>query len=587
MQIPKWLRRLFERSESEVDERAAAREDSAAEALSRAAIAPMDSSRKASPPEHPQRSSDKRSTSPKRSTKSTPSAPRSKAPPEPPPAPPAKRTRVAEASPHPKSKSVAPPPPVVFDPPKPVEGPDGEAAERRLDREIRGLPAAIERRSQETAATCRPARAEVADLAVRLKKGVEGDDPGHRGARAIEILVGLDFGTSSTKVALRLPYEAGSPIYAVPVPAFARTEDHPYLWASRIWLDRNGIFSLTPLPHSMVTCAIKSNLMRRGVRSDADRWLAEPAATAEETASAFLALQLRQARGWFKWEHAATFRKGRLLWSYNFGFPAASLADETLRGRYRRCCAAALRLVESSIEVSLDAVREALSSVRSDPARLLERERAALIPEIAAAVSGFASSTMLEDGLYAMVDVGGGTVDCCSFNLFKNGAGGARCPIFTAQVSMLGVEPWQMVRHDATLANYFRWRLDLAQRTVIWRTKKERYPTSERWTGGLPLFFIGGGVSSDVHMYSAASLDLWLREQNAAGGGVRVISLPPPENLDHALCVAADVHRLAVAVGLSFPATDIPDVTFPDAIADAPLRPAGSPEEQYIGMEQV
>lgn len=405
--------------------------------------------------------------------------------------------------------------------------------------------------------------------------------------RVVEVVLGVDFGTSSTKIVARLPYEAGSPAFAIPVPTFAQAESHPYLWASRLWLAPDGVFSLSPLPHAAVSCAIKANLMAQSNRDRPVLSAMAAEATAEETASAFLALQLRHARGWLALEKGAVLSRGRVQWSFNFGFPAASLDDAELRDRYERCVAAALMLAGEQVDITLCSVRAALAAVAADTTSRLEHAQAALFPEIAAAVSGFANSTRLEDGLYALVDVGGGTVDCCTFNLFKAEHGGARCPIFNARVEMLGVEPWRLCKGDPASAEDFRYLLDTQQRMVIWDAKRKRYPNSGRWRTGLPIFFVGGGVASKPHRDSTAGLDAWLQHHAGLESGVRIEALPAPESLEHPLCANEEVHRLAVAIGLSMQAIDIPEVNLPGDIDDAPQARRFGTESNYVDKDQV
>jgi len=439
----------------------------------------------------------------------------------------------------------------------------------------------------EASAVPSPADAEL--LLGRLRAGASAqNEEGSQRSRSVEVVLGIDFGTTSTKIVARRPYEMGANAIAVPALPFARAEGHAYLWASRLWLAPDGAFSLFPLPRAALLCAIKTNLMApgtggRAVLDAGGGW----AATAEEAAAAFLALQIRHAKGWLATEKAALLRKGPPRWSYNLGFPAASLNDAALRARYERCAAAAVALAAEPIGVTLPVVRSALAAAARDTPRWLERQRVALHPEIAAAVAGFANSMRREDGLYALVDVGGGTVDCCTFNLFTAEHGGARCPIFSARVELLGVEPWRLCEGNANAAEDFRYLLDTLQTTVIWDTKRRRHPSSERWRTGLPLFFVGGGVSSRTHKVSTAKLDGWLRRHTAAEGGVWVEPLPAPESLEHPECPADQVHRLGVAIGLSLPAVDIPEVHLPDEIDDAePARNAGS-EDRYVGKDQV
>ena len=65
------------------------------------------------------------------------------------------------------------------------------------------------------------------------------------------------------------------------------------------------------------------------------------------------------------------------------------------------------------------------------------------------------------------------------------------------------------------------------------------------------------------------------------------MSLPPPEELDHDLCHADQVHRLAVAIGLSLPETEIPEVELPDGIADLPAPSRATTERNFIDKDQV
>jgi hypothetical protein len=413
-------------------------------------------------------------------------------------------------------------------------------------------------------------------------------DPGFRPGRAVEIVLGVDFGTTSTKIVARLPYEAGTPAFAIPALPFARAEGHAYLWASRLWLASDGVFSLRPLPQAALACALKTFLISPGEGGravlDAGGGLA---ASAEEAAAAFLALQIRQAKGWLATEKAALLQNRPPRWSFNLGFPAASLNDAALRARYERCAAAAVSLAAEPIDVTLADVKLALADVAADAPRRLERQRAALHPEIAAVVAGFANSIRREDGLYALVDVGGGTVDCCTFNLFTAKDGGARCPIFSAQVELLGVEPWRLCENDPDAADDFRYLLGTLQKSVIWGTKSRRDPLSERWRTGLPLFFVGGGVASKVHRESTAKLDPWLRSSTSKKVGVRLESLPVPESLEHPECSADKVHRLGVAIGLSLDAFQIPEVNLPDEIEDVEPTRRARPDDNYVGKDQV
>jgi hypothetical protein len=226
------------------------------------------------------------------------------------------------------------------------------------------------------------------------------------------------------------------------------------------------------------------------------------------------------------------------------------------------------------------------------PRRLSRRSAAFWMPLMSCftvrASAGLASMKSLPVQEYGLVDVGGSTVDCCTFNLFKSSDGAARCPIFAADVQMLGVERWSACQTgDAHLASEFRQQLNELQWGVIWNTKRHRYQTSERWKSGLPLFFVGGGIKSATHRDSTLGLDAWLRRHNAQGGGVRITALPAPDGLDHGLCAADQVDRLVVAIGLSLPTIEMPEVELPSEIADLVIGAQRSTTESFVGKDQV
>jgi hypothetical protein len=280
----------------------------------------------------------------------------------------------------------------------------------------------------------------------------------------------------------------------------------------------------------------------------------------------------------------------RLRWSYHFGFPAASLDEPLLLRRYQIITAAAICLSNRAGPVSLASIRETIEHVSDAPDERLDKAGGALFPEIAAAVAGFAHSQRRENGLYAMIDVGAGTLDCCTFNLAQDMTGTVKCPVFAADVAPLGVEPSRACEAEPTKSAEFRKALDEHPKRVIWKTRQHRYRESPRWQQGLPLFLIGGGASSPVHRSSANSLDAWLRYQfrghNYPNPGVRILELPFPTLLGY---TGGDRgrHRLAVAVGLSLPSDQIPEVELPSAIPNESRAPMVGVAERFIGKEHV
>lgn len=460
----------------------------------------------------------------------------------------------------------------------PVEADAGEILRQR----IAELPQLAEEKSRVAANGVVMLSDERAELDRRLERGVATALPGVNAGVPLDAVLGIDFGTSSTKIVARLPYQPGAPSFAVPAVPFAAAERHPHMWESRLWMTSDGIFSLAPAPDAGVLSSIKTSLMA----PDCERRLVMHApgmsATALDCAIAFLALQIRQARGWLYERHAASFGRGPLRWHYNMGLPAAKLDQCGTALQYRTCLASAIELAGTPGPIALDAVRKTIAGIGS-PAERLSRQNAALLPEIAAAVAGFARSRRREDGLYAMVDVGAGTMDCCTFSL-RAGEEGDRCPIFAADVSLLGMQPFELCGDNEALKTSFAGEVNSHVCRVIRPTKTMKYPTSPRWKEGLPVFLVGGGKPSKIHRSEIINIDRNMRQ--AHWGGLKVLDLPEPEGLEHS-ANNGELHRLAVAVGLSLPATDIPEVELPTSIDDIPLLSWRDYEKGFVGKELV
>lgn len=383
-------------------------------------------------------------------------------------------------------------------------------------------------------------------------------------SREIEVVIGIDFGTSCTKIAARLPYETGQPTYALPVPPERQAESHPYLWLSELWLAPDGAFSLHPVPDGSRLTQLKRDLIEPPELSA----IPGPRPSAIEAAASFLVLQIRRARSWVAQNrHRFAGSGDSLRWSWHIGFPAGSLGDSPRRRRYETCLAVAFDLATDAEPLRLAQIREATERVSGNPGAILQNAGAALFPEVAAAVADFAYSPRHENGLYAMIDVGAGTFDCCTFNLVHLPDGTTTCPIFAADVQLLGVEPWRACEGDPEAEAAFRHSLDVCARTVIWQTRTRGYPSSDRWAEGLPLFLVGGGKYSRTHRECAEALTPWIRENLGAdrypypylNAGVPIVAPPAPALIECA-CNESQSRRLIVAVGLSLPADWIPAV---------------------------
>jgi len=384
------------------------------------------------------------------------------------------------------------------------------------------------------------------------------NNTGWESGEEIFATIGLDFGTSTTKVIVRFPYEPGIPTIAIPAPPHCRSMAHPYLWQTVLWMDGSGAFTAWPEDNATLLYSLKQGIVGHHANTAiAPNRQDGLNLTRGDAATAFLAFVVRYTRGWLFTNRAEMFRRRRPVWFINVGLPAANMDDGPLVSTYRRIVAAAMLLGSFQGPVTAETTRlfltnrDVLAAARSSDEG--EKLGISVLPETAAEVAGFAKSTNSAPGLYLMVDVGAMTLDVCAFRLVQYPSMDDLYSLFAAQVRPLGVESYHWFLGRGKTENEFVQQCDLCLRQVVWGTKKNRDPNAECWKKGsnLPVFLAGGGARNLLHRRVVETLDPWLR-QYSQNEGTRILELPTPANIDLPVAVS-NFGRLAVAWGLSYP----------------------------------
>jgi hypothetical protein len=406
-------------------------------------------------------------------------------------------------------------------------------------------------------------------------------------------IIGLDFGTSSTKVIVRFPFEPGEPTIAIPAPRHCLSADHPYLWQTVLWLraddeeylgypERGG-----HLLHSLKQGVVTTNA-EKSIYPDI---AGEKHVTRINAASAYLAFVMRYVRGWLVLNRTNLFRGREPVWFVNAGMPAAGYDDSRLVKTYRRVAAAALDLANSVDPIRIDTVEKRLNDhiiwETASTAKRAEEVGVAVIPETAAEATGFAKSAGQQSGLYVMVDVGALTLDVCSFRLNQDSSGKDRYPLFSAEVRPLGVEAYHWFLSEGRTERGFIKQSDRCLKSVVWDTKVRRDPGSNCWKAGgdLPVYLTGGGSRNALHRRIVEALGPWL-QHHTKNGGIRLLELPIPRTIDLPMPIE-DFQRLGVAWGLSYPPDQIGEITPMSAIDDIPPLAPKRRVESFISKDQV
>jgi hypothetical protein len=451
----------------------------------------------------------------------------------------------------------------------------------------------------------------------KLGQGGEGD-----------LVIGLDFGTSASKVVIQAPGLPGNPAYAVNFGEVAQSS-MPYLLPTRLWVTPGGGCSLAKQAKAREVNDIKLELFSKDQELISNRGPTRQGISPEAAAVAYLALLLRYARRWFlEGKRDVVGHLSRLNWGFNLGVPSPCIEDNDDNRRFRRVGKAAWMLSVLEEQITLEKAQDELRYLTEAP-EYWERDDDGIacdfeiIPEIAAGAIGYALSDLRREGLHLMVDVGASTVDVCSFVLHER-AGSDRYALLTADVKQLGTirlhqdrvraiseaheKQAQELRdkHDALapisedIESYLlpRERILAAVREgeaklksqcqcmlrkVIVDARTRRDPHASVWRGRLPILLIGGGGQLPFFRSLVDELDPWLKTY-AGNEGVVFLPVAVPPTISS---TTTEHHRLAVAWGLSHQKLNIGEITPADQIEDIePPRPIDW-ESGYISKDQV
>lgn len=457
--------------------------------------------------------------------------------------------------------------------------------------------------------------------------------------RPCYVFIGLDFGTSCTKVVLRTPYEQQR-TFAVPFGTVAH-DSSPYLLPSVLWVDNKGATSLTPIDGGFHLRDIKYHLMQPKPRSVPviNGSTGDRAFDPHIAAVAFLALALRQVRQWFLSTHATTYDGFDLVWQVNLGLPSADYADVDLCRRYLRMAGAAWQLSLTRGLINLEQAEANYNEVKINGEHFSIHEGGAvdvggageaelrLVPEVAAEVVGYARSDMRREGLHLLMDVGATTLDICGF-ILREHEGDDRYDLLTTDVRNLGAmmlyrnrveeigsaivehadEMWDACDPVSPvpekLADYLPPQEALYRRftlanddyhkrcaKMLWQTlvdlKMRRDPNAPCWHDQVRLFLSGGASPMQFYHQSIEKISTDLTRIYSPCRGIDHLSLEKPDPLEADGLADGGYHRLAVAWGLSYPETDIGQVTRPAEIEDVAPRRVTDRSGLVVSKDQV
>ena len=412
-----------------------------------------------------------------------------------------------------------------------------------------------------------------------------------------EIYIGLDFGTSSTKVILQDSHRLVP--YAVP---FAQIgSGNPYLFPSRVYLS-GSVYSLDRpaakgVPQETIR-DLKITLLRRPEQVE---YMIH--------ATAFLALIIRHARGWLFTAHGDTYQSSQIEWGLNLGLPAEKSEDARLNKRFKAIAVAAINLAARPETITkqlagrclVDATRAFAGKNFNELDLTVHPDMVGIFPEIAAQVVGFVESESWDGEsrpYITLIDIGAGTVDASFFSVegknkrkfrfFQNrveengvmnlhrtriewlrqmlGIHNIDSPTLTSYLDELYQPTDRLSGIPNSVAHYItglsitgddhvddefkrlRYRQQLVGE-VIRPVHDKRVPYGDHWND-LPVFICGGGSRLPLYGNIVSELNNTIGMSWFRG---RRYSLSRPKRLIAAGLSDHEYDRLSVAYGLSFP----------------------------------
>ena len=418
--------------------------------------------------------------------------------------------------------------------------------------------------------------------------------------RKQQLIIGLDFGTAFTKVVVGEQRVR----YAVPFDPYA-CDANSYLLPSVLSIDND---QKCTLGFSGVSGHRIEDLKMRLINRD----------FSPETkidCVAFLALVLSHVRGWLLKTHESTYRGRQIIWFVNIGLPTDEWDDTELVSVYKEIVRVAWAASTLPNPISLEQIRdcfenEALGTITG---RSLPSEQINAFPEFAVQLMGYIQSPQRQENLHALADVGAGTLDFTTFNVWRDQDEEDQFPVFTRGVKPFGTQffvrhrlnsiqpspdwnpsPYEDVPPDSdfeehlSLNNSELWELDIPFREEIedlirgrlmdTRERIPHWPYGRQF--GVPTFLCGGGATIEFYRKIFHAF-----EETYPPFRIDLRSLHEPEDLQLNPIQEGTYDRLSVAYGLSFGPDNIAEtiVEFEDHEPEPPEERG----DRYIGNEQI
>jgi hypothetical protein len=399
--------------------------------------------------------------------------------------------------------------------------------------------------------------------------------------RRRDIFIGLDFGTAFTKAAVQILDN----IYPIDWGGLANLKDK-HLLPTEYSETTNGQCYLGQHPNAGPK-EFHANLKRAFITQRVSD-------VSLSKAIVFNALVLQYIRAWVYKNHETKLGSSSIGWYLNIGIPSDVLDKDAHVEKYKTLADHAWTLsLRPHREITIANAFQALSNPSQKHDDLYD---VSPIPELVAQLAGYSKSSSRQNGLHALVDIGGGTVDMVTFNVHQKD-GDDNFPFFVSSVQPLGsyallenrflnlsaqtaplptdlqdlLSPEGFAKYSGVSATsiqgvddkFFR-RFQQEFESVLSVTHRSRYQSSPHWQSGIRTFISGGGSFVPGYVKSI------LTSRRPLKCDLHQMALPPHPKLIGGDIDLRQYSRISVACGLAedafsmgkiVPASAVPDGT--------------------------
>lgn len=397
-------------------------------------------------------------------------------------------------------------------------------------------------------------------------------------AADIELVLGFDFGSTSSKIVCRFPYDEGLGAYAVPTFDSLSAEDHPYYWRTLLWEDGGGTFELTPQNSSRRHDHLKLAFLRSARNSS--KTITEEMVYV----TAYLALMIRQSLGWLWQRVGPAVGRNSIGISVNFGFPTEKGGKSPQLNQFQICARIALRIALSNSAVTRSNLQNAFHSEfdRSEDAAV----RTLVVPEFIGAVMGYFHSAQKKNGQFMICDIGGLTIDAVCFGFYQTSEGRTLIKIYGSSVSPFGSEIAKISVDEGIPKESLATAIGSFLCGPIKDSHEKTGYNAPAWGGEMPLFVIGGGRHYEGYSNAFSEAERLIKN-SWFKTSFRKLELDLNEELDISRARGRSCGRLLVAWGLSHSDLDLPEWLARRDLPDGPKLRKVDMEDIFVGKEQT